>query len=94
MIVYPSILYLGRMEPLISVDNDDIPRIDSGLHLSMTGHPTLRRGTELPGLRTPQLCLVSLAFNEDNIFVTKEQYLLLPNETLVSDSRDPHLPAW
>ena len=49
------------MEPLISVDDDDIPRIDSGLHLSMTGHPTLRRGTELPGLRTPQLCLLSLA---------------------------------
>ena len=68
MIVYPSILYLGRMEPNICVDNDDVPRIEGGLNLSMTGHPTLRRGSELPGLRTPQLCLVSLALSSSAEF--------------------------
>ena len=45
------------MEPNICVDNDDVPRIEAGLNLSMTGHPTLRRRSEPPGLHTPQLYL-------------------------------------
>jgi len=50
-------VYLGRVEPDIGVDNDDVPRIEGGSNLPMTGHPTLWWRSKPPGLHTPQLCL-------------------------------------
>ena len=76
---------LGRVEPNIGVDNDDVSRIEGGLNLSMTGHPTLWWRSKPPGLHTPQLCLLSSPLkllpnqNQEKVLEKRHcRYLYLP----------------